>query len=138
MERGEIEDLQREGRAIQKRPVKFHQSKNASSNKAKVFAKLVMEEKINSALRYLTDSDGGGVSPLTDDVMKQLQDKHPKAQPAALGSLLFGPVEDVHESVYSDMLRVLCLRVSRTPRRRQFANIRNNDLELENGLAGLN
>ena len=62
-----------------------------------------MKGKINSALRYLTDSDGGGVLPLTDDVMKQLQDKHPKAQPAALGSLLFGPVEDVHESVYSEV-----------------------------------
>ena len=35
--------------------------------------------------------------------MKQLQDKHPKAQPAAQGSLLFGPVEDVHESVYSEV-----------------------------------
>ena len=56
-----------------------------------------------SPLRYLTDSDGGGVLPLTDDVMKQSQDKHPKAQPAALGSLLFGPVEDVHESVYSEV-----------------------------------
>ena len=33
---------------------------------------------------------------------------------------------------------LLCLRGSRTPRRRQFANIRNNDLELGNGLAGLN
>ena len=48
----------------------FHQNKSASPNKAKVFAKLVMEGKINSALRYLTDSDGGGVLPLTDDVMK--------------------------------------------------------------------
>ena len=73
-----------------------------------------MEGKINSALRYLTDSDGGGVLPLTDDVMKQLQDKHPKAQPAALGSLLFGPVEAVHESVYSEvtgeMIREAALR----------------------------
>ena len=33
---------------------------------------------------------------------------------------------------------LLCLRGSRTPRRRQFTNIRNNDLELDNGLAGLN
>ena len=32
---------------------------------------------------------------------------------------------------------LLCLRGYRTPRRRQFANIRNNDLELENGFAGL-
>ena len=35
--------------------------------------------------------------------MKQLQDKHPKAQPAALGALLLGPVEDVYESVYSEV-----------------------------------
>ena len=33
---------------------------------------------------------------------------------------------------------LLCLRGPRTPRRCQFANIRNNDLELENGLAELN
>ena len=39
-----------------------------------------------------------GVLSLTDDVMKQLYDKHPKPQPAKLGSLLFGPVEEVHES----------------------------------------
>ena len=45
MERRKIEDLLREGRAIQKRLVKFHQSKNASPNKAKVFAKLVMERE---------------------------------------------------------------------------------------------
>ena len=112
--KGKIEDQLREGRAIQKRLVKLHQSKNASLNKAKVFAKLVMEGKINSSLRYLTDSDGGGVLPLTDDVMKQLQDKHPKAQPVALGSLLFGPVEDVHELVYSEvtgeMIREAALR----------------------------
>ena len=32
---------------------------------------------------------------------------------------------------------LLCLRGSRTLRRRQFASIRNNDLESKNGLAGL-
>ena len=52
-----------------------------------------MEEKINFALRYLTDAGYWGVLSLTDDVMKQVYDKHPKSQPAKLGSLLFGPVE---------------------------------------------
>ena len=32
---------------------------------------------------------------------------------------------------------LLCLRGSRTMQRHQIANIRNNDLELENGLVGL-
>lgn len=57
-----------------------------------------MEGQINSALRYLTDDGCGGVLSLNDDVMMQLHEKHPKAQPGKLGSLLFGPVEEVHES----------------------------------------
>ena len=52
-----------------------------------------MEGKKNSALRYLSENDGG-VLPLTDDVLQQLREKHPEAQEAKLGSLLFGPVED--------------------------------------------
>ena len=59
--------------------------------KQKIFAKLVMEGQINSALRYLTDDGCGGVLSLNDDVMKQLHEKHLKAQPAKLGLLLFWP-----------------------------------------------
>ena len=59
-----------------------------------------MECLINSALRYLTDDECGGVLSLNDDVMKQLHEKHPKAQPTKLGSLPFGSVEEVHESAY--------------------------------------
>ncbi|EDO35883.1 predicted protein [Nematostella vectensis] len=111
---GNIEELIREGRTIQRRLVQFHRKKDAPQNTAKVFAKLVMEGQINSALRYLTKSDCGGVLSLTDDVMRQLQEKHPNAQPAKLGSLLFGPAEDVHESIYSEitggMIREAALR----------------------------
>ena len=35
--------------------------------------------------------------------MKQLHDEHPNAQPAKLGSLLFGPVVDVQESAYNEV-----------------------------------
>ena len=34
-----------------------------------------MAGQINSALRYLTENDGGGVLPLSDDVMAQLIEK---------------------------------------------------------------
>ena len=72
-----------------------------------------MEGQINSALRYLNDDGCGGLLPL-NDVMKQLHEKHPKAQPAKLGSLLFGPVEEVHESTYNEitgeMIREAALR----------------------------
>ena len=41
--------------------------------------------------------------PLTDDVMRQLHEKHPEAQDVKLGSILFGPVEEVHVSLYQQI-----------------------------------
>ena len=95
---GEIDVLVREGRMIQRR---LTNSRRADPpNKAKVFANLVMTGQINSALRYLSDDDGGGILPLSDDVMRQRREKHPAAQDAHLGSLLFGPIEEVPDTMY--------------------------------------
>ena len=70
---GEIDILLREGRMIQKRLTKPR--RNDTPNKAKIFANLVLEGRINSALRYLSEQDSGGILPLTDEVMSHLQDK---------------------------------------------------------------
>ena len=100
---------------IQKRLVKSRKAN--PPNEAKIFAKLIMEGQFHSALRYLSDDDCGGVLPLTDDVMTQLREKHPKAQEAKLGSLLFGPIEDVPESLYQqingEMVRDCCSKNQR-------------------------
>ena len=40
---------------------------------------------------------------LTDDVMRQLHEKHPEAQDAKLGLILFGPVVEVHDSLYQQI-----------------------------------
>ena len=96
-----IDCLLREGRMIQRRIQKS--CRNDPRNKAKIFAKLAMEGQINSALRYLSENDGGGVLPLTDDVLQQLREKHPEVQEAKLGSLLFGPVEDFPDSIYQQI-----------------------------------
>ena len=69
---GTIESLLREGRMIQRRLSRSN--KNDSPNKARIFAKLFMEGQINSALRYLSEHDRGGVLPLTDDVVRQLRE----------------------------------------------------------------
>ena len=96
-----IGSLLREGRMIQRRLSKSH--KNDPPNKARIFAKLVMEGQINSALRYLSKDDRGEVLPLTEDVVKQLREKRPEAQRAKLGSLLFGPVEEIPDLVYQEI-----------------------------------
>ena len=38
-----------------------------------------------------------------DDVVRQLGEKHPEAQRAKLGSLLFGPVEEIPDLVYQEI-----------------------------------
>jgi len=109
---GEIEVLVREGRLIQRR---LTSSRRADPlNKAKVFANLVMAGQLHSALRYLNDDDDGGVLPLNDDVMRQFKERHPEAQKAPLGTLLFGSIEEVPDVIYqqinAEMVRDAALR----------------------------
>ena len=54
----------------------------------------------NNLFHSNSTHDGGGVLPLSDDVMAQLREEHPSAQEVRLGSLLFGPVQDVPDSIY--------------------------------------
>jgi hypothetical protein len=56
---GEIDKLLNEGRIIQSRIGKG--KKSEPLNRAKIFAKLVMEGQINSAMRFLNDDISGGV-----------------------------------------------------------------------------
>ena len=72
---GEIDKLLHEGWMIQKR---LSNSRRADPpNATRVFANLVMSGQINSALRYLSENNGGGVLALGDDVMAQLTEKYP-------------------------------------------------------------
>ena len=110
---GEINKLLREGRIIQGRIGKLKASE--PPDRSKVFAKLVLEGQINSALRFLSETTSGGVLSLTDEVMSQLKQKHPNPQSAKLGSLLFGPIDDQYlETVYTEingeMVRQAALR----------------------------
>ena len=76
---GEISKLVGEGRILQRRIGKLRTSD--PPEKSKVFAKLVLEGQINSALSFLSETSTGGVLELTDDVMAQLKEKHPNPQP---------------------------------------------------------
>ena len=98
---GEIEKLLREGRMIQK--LLSNSRRVDPPNAAIVLTNLVMPGQINSALRYLSENAGVDVLPLNDDVMAQLRVKHPSPQETSLGSLLFGPVEDVPDSIYQQI-----------------------------------
>ena len=100
-ENGEIDTLLNEERIFQSRIAKG--KKSSPPNRAKIFAKLVMEGQINSAMRFLNDDTSGGVLPLTDDVMLQLREKHPEPKPKKWKVLLRGPVQDIPNSLFLEI-----------------------------------
>ncbi|PFX32600.1 hypothetical protein AWC38_SpisGene2570 [Stylophora pistillata] len=111
--KGEVDSILREGRMIQRR-LGNPRRPTDPPNRAKIFANLVMKGQVNSALRYLSVDQGGGILPLSDDVTEQLKEKHLDPQGIQLGFLLFGPIEDVPDSMYyeinGDMVRDAALR----------------------------
>ena len=98
--KGEVDTILREGRMIQRH---LGNSRRATDppNRAKIFANLVMTGQVNSALRYLSDDQGGGT--LSDDVIEQWKEKHPEPQGVQLGSLLFGPIKDIPDTLYYEI-----------------------------------
>ena len=68
---------------------------------SRVFAKLMMEGKIKSALKYL-DKEGHTMGPvnLDNDVLEELKTKHPSAKSATESNMLNGPVEFIPNVIY--------------------------------------
>ena len=108
---GEIEGLMKEGRTLQYQlhPFARGSSHDQKEHTARVFSKLVFEGKIHSAIRFLSDSHGGGVLDLSADmdgrtVFEVLQEKHPPAGEVnieALVSTLEPP--DVHPMMFEQI-----------------------------------
>ncbi|KAL5500674.1 hypothetical protein EMCRGX_G012268 [Ephydatia muelleri] len=79
--KGDLNTLLVEGRAIQhllSRKRTITRTRSASmGEKARIFAKLMMEGKVKSALRMIANDECVGVLPLTDEVLQSLKGKHP-------------------------------------------------------------
>ena len=86
---GKLEELLSEGRAIQKR---FSKKKKPRHMKQQArFISLMEQGKISSALRCI-GSQETSVLEVTSDVLKVLQEKHPKAEAASTECLYKGPL----------------------------------------------
>lgn len=69
---------------------------------SKRFAKLMLQGKVNPALRLL-DENTKGVLTLSDDVMKILREKHPDGCPINENMLLHGPQKLVTPVIYDEI-----------------------------------
>ena len=127
---GDIDGLMREGRTIQNqlrtRGRTSLTEEEQDSKNARIFAKLVFEGKIHSALRYLSDNHGGGILPLNErldpdserTVRDVLNEKHPTKRPASRDALVTTTEQppEVHpvlfESLTAASIRSAALRTA--------------------------
>ena len=87
---GRIEDLIREGTTIQNQLTAG--KPRSAEDTAKVFARLMLQGKVNAALNLLSSENSGGVLHLSDIVIKELKEKHPPPAPIQENTLLHGPI----------------------------------------------
>ena len=97
---GRIDELVQECRTIQRR-FSSNERRN-KEHKAKNFAKLVFQGKINAAMKLLTDIDAG-VHKVDDTILNKLQQKDPEPAPLTSDTLLTGPVNRVLSSYFNEI-----------------------------------
>ena len=67
------------------------------------FASLMMQGKIQHALRLLQKEYNNGILPLNTDTMNELSNNHPDAQPKYAEMLLNGPIKRVSRVIYDEI-----------------------------------
>ena len=111
---GKITELLREGEALQKRLPASNGGRNTIAEKAKRLKNLVIEGKINPALRLLDTSATTGILPINSETCSLLKEKHPDAAPMFQEMLLNGPLKNVEpvifESITGEMIQKLSLK----------------------------
>ena len=86
-------DQIKEGRIIQERIRSSCQ--RLSKDYAKIFANLMMQGRVSSALEILTSDACVGVHKISDDVINALIQKHPKPSLILENTLLNSPVNEI-------------------------------------------
>ena len=99
---GELDDLLKEGRVIQKRLNRKKKSK--SVRKEKRFIQLMEAGKVSAALRCI-GSQETSVLDTTPEVLQQLRDKHPPSENPHIRSLIQGPLprKPVEQVIYEEI-----------------------------------
>ena len=154
---GDFNTLLLEGRSLQKR---LPQSTRRYTEPAitKVFTRLMIQGKVNAALRYLSNTSNGGIRQLNeivDDntgatVTELLRQKHTSRQALRHSCLLQGPIDNIPADIYDrndgDAIKATALRtqgaggpsgLDSVARRRLCCSFQNQSAEFCNALAAL-
>ena len=96
---GKIDQLIAECMVLQSRLEKS-KSKPTDGDISNTFNKLMLQGRINAAIRLLSQTKNSGVLPLTQDTMQELHLKHPDAKPKYDDLLLQGPIKFLSPVIY--------------------------------------
>ena len=108
---GDLYLIMKECQEIQRR-MKISQRKYDGDKTAKIFARLILQGKINAALRYLNENGNVGVLNLSPEVLLELKEKHPPPSKIQPYSLLFGPIDLVPNSVFDSIDETMIYKVA--------------------------
>ena len=72
-------------------------------DKARIFANLIMNGEINSAVCFSTENGNNGVLPLNTDVIQELKAKHPETKDPTDEALPYGPIDDVPSVIFHQL-----------------------------------
>ena len=64
----------------------------AGTDVSRIFAKLLMEGKVSTGIKFLSENNYSGVLPADDETMRELQAKHPSPATTQSSSFLQGPL----------------------------------------------
>ena len=93
--KGDFDTLIKEARAIQGKLTTYKKYQN-NEQLSKGFSNLMLKGKVNAALKLLDQQGSAGILPLSDEVLRDLQEKHPPAYPADESVLIQGETPTNH------------------------------------------
>ena len=88
---GKFDELMIETNAIQDAVNRMTRKDESDEHIAKTFSKLMLQGKVNAAMRLLDKQESLGVAELTEATLNDLRKLHPEAQPATEDTLMKGP-----------------------------------------------
>ena len=98
-----IDELLNASLTIQDRLPKNFSKPKDTEDLARRFAKLMLQGKVNPAIRLLDEGSNGGILPLTEDTMQCLQQKHPRGNAKNEMMLLQGPLKKINSIIYDNI-----------------------------------
>ena len=99
-QKGDLEKLMQEARAIQKKFRKGNK-KRKNVDKALNFRTKMEDGQVRQATKMLQDNDEQSILQINRDTLNKLKEKHPTARDAPDSVLIKGPILSVHEAEYN-------------------------------------